>query len=175
LININKSVRTFSCSCPYCVLAPPYRTKASVSLVLTVLPASSYKHTSAVVVIMALNQDLSCGSLRGSVPTSFFSEMSYSPFMISGAHNVLRGLSKQSTPILLLPQSSTAVNAELSLCDLHEYSLCWAPVAHACNPSYSGGRDLEDRGSNPAWANSSQDPISKTPFTIKGWRNGSRP
>jgi hypothetical protein len=34
-------------------------------------------------------------------------------------------------------------------------------VAHACNPSYSEGRDQEDRGSKPAWANSSQDPISK--------------
>jgi hypothetical protein len=28
-------------------------------------------------------------------------------------------------------------------------------VAHACNPSYSGGRDQEDRSSKPAWANSS--------------------
>jgi hypothetical protein len=27
-----------------------------------------------------------------------------------------------------------------------------APVAHSCNPSYSGGRDQEDRGSKPAWA-----------------------
>jgi hypothetical protein len=34
-------------------------------------------------------------------------------------------------------------------------------VAHICNSSYSGGRDQEDRGSKPAWANSSQDPISK--------------
>jgi hypothetical protein len=25
------------------------------------------------------------------------------------------------------------------------------PVAHTCNPSYSGGRDQEDRGSRPAW------------------------
>jgi hypothetical protein len=30
----------------------------------------------------------------------------------------------------------------------------WA-LAHACNPSYSGGRDQEDRGSKPAQANSS--------------------
>jgi hypothetical protein len=28
------------------------------------------------------------------------------------------------------------------------------PVAHTCNPSYSGGRDQEDRGSKP-WTNSS--------------------
>jgi hypothetical protein len=34
-------------------------------------------------------------------------------------------------------------------------------VTHACNPSYSGGRDQEDRGSKPVWANSSQDPILK--------------
>jgi hypothetical protein len=36
-------------------------------------------------------------------------------------------------------------------------------VAHACNPSYSGGRDQEDRGSKPAQANSSRDPILKNP------------
>jgi hypothetical protein len=30
------------------------------------------------------------------------------------------------------------------------------PVAHACNPSYSGGRDQEDLGFKPAWANSSR-------------------
>jgi hypothetical protein len=31
-----------------------------------------------------------------------------------------------------------------------------APVAHACNPSYSGGRDQEDQGSKPAWGTLSQ-------------------
>jgi hypothetical protein len=36
------------------------------------------------------------------------------------------------------------------------------PVAHVCNPSYSGGRDQEDHGSKPAWAYSSARPISKT-------------
>jgi hypothetical protein len=41
----------------------------------------------------------------------------------------------------------------------------WAPVAHACNPSYSGGRDQENRSSKPAWANSLQDPILKEPIT----------
>jgi hypothetical protein len=41
-------------------------------------------------------------------------------------------------------------------------------VAHACNPSYSGGRDQEDHGSKPAWANSSLDPILKKPFTKIG-------
>jgi hypothetical protein len=40
-----------------------------------------------------------------------------------------------------------------------------ALVAHTCNPSYSRGRDQEDGDSKPAWAKSSQDPISKKPFT----------
>jgi hypothetical protein len=34
-------------------------------------------------------------------------------------------------------------------------------VAHACNPSYSEGRDQEDCSSKPAQANRSRDPISK--------------
>jgi hypothetical protein len=29
------------------------------------------------------------------------------------------------------------------------------PVAHACNPSYSGGRDQEDGGLKPVWEKSS--------------------
>jgi hypothetical protein len=41
-------------------------------------------------------------------------------------------------------------------------------VAHACNPSYSGGKDQEDCGSKPAWANSSWDPILKKTITEKG-------
>jgi hypothetical protein len=32
--------------------------------------------------------------------------------------------------------------------------LSQVPVAHACNHSYSGGRDQEDQGLKPAWANS---------------------
>jgi hypothetical protein len=31
----------------------------------------------------------------------------------------------------------------------------WAPVAHACNSSYSGGRDPEDLSLKPAPTNSS--------------------
>jgi hypothetical protein len=38
-------------------------------------------------------------------------------------------------------------------------------VAHACNNSYSGGRDQEDHCSKAAQVNSSQDPILKK--TIK--------
>jgi hypothetical protein len=39
----------------------------------------------------------------------------------------------------------------------------WVPMAHTYNPSYSGGRDQEDCGLKPAWANSPWDPISKKP------------
>jgi hypothetical protein len=37
-----------------------------------------------------------------------------------------------------------------------------APVAHACDPSYSGGRDQEHWGMKPVRANSLQDLTSKT-------------
>jgi hypothetical protein len=40
--------------------------------------------------------------------------------------------------------------------------------SHTCNPSFSGGRDQKDQGSNPAWANSWRDPILKKPNTKKG-------
>jgi hypothetical protein len=30
------------------------------------------------------------------------------------------------------------------------YYVSWVLVAHTCNPSYSGGRDQEDRGWKPA-------------------------
>jgi hypothetical protein len=42
-----------------------------------------------------------------------------------------------------------------------------APEAHFYNPSDLGGRDQEDHVSKPTWANTSQDPISKTPTTKK--------
>jgi hypothetical protein len=48
------------------------------------------------------------------------------------------------------------------------FGLSQAMVTHTCNPSYSEGRDQKGHGSNPAQANSSQDPISKIPITKKG-------
>jgi hypothetical protein len=36
-------------------------------------------------------------------------------------------------------------------------------VAHACNPSYSGGRDQEDCSSKTVRANSLRDPLEKNP------------
>jgi hypothetical protein len=44
------------------------------------------------------------------------------------------------------------------------------PMAHACNPSYLGGREQEDCSLKPALANSSQDPISKNPS--QKWAGG---
>jgi hypothetical protein len=44
----------------------------------------------------------------------------------------------------------------------------WAPVVHACTPSYSGVRDQEDCSLKPAWANSCWDPILKKDNTKKG-------
>jgi hypothetical protein len=41
-------------------------------------------------------------------------------------------------------------------------------VAHAYNPSYSGGRDQEDHGSKPAWVNSSTKTYLEKPFTKIG-------
>jgi hypothetical protein len=49
----------------------------------------------------------------------------------------------------------------------------WALVAHACNPSYSGGRDQEDHDSKSALANSLKSYLKK-PITKKGWWNDSR-
>jgi hypothetical protein len=39
---------------------------------------------------------------------------------------------------------------------------CQWPVAYACNPNYSGGRDQEDRSSKPALANSSRPCLQKS-------------
>jgi hypothetical protein len=41
-------------------------------------------------------------------------------------------------------------------------------VAHACNPSYSGGRDQEDYSSKPAQANSSSRPYLEKKNHKKG-------
>jgi hypothetical protein len=62
---------------------------------------------------------------------------------------------------------------------MHFVNLIFLEVAHlwfkqivqlgTCNPSYSGGREQEDRGSKLARANSSWDPILKKPITKNGW------
>jgi hypothetical protein len=45
---------------------------------------------------------------------------------------------------------------------LRMFHFSWVPVTYACTPSYSGGRDQEDRSSKLAQANSLQDPILKS-------------
>jgi hypothetical protein len=45
--------------------------------------------------------------------------------------------------------------SNVPLSSLKEENFSWVPVAHACNPSYSGGRGQEDLGSKPAWGDSS--------------------
>jgi hypothetical protein len=46
------------------------------------------------------------------------------------------------------------------------------PVAHAYNPNYSGGRDQEDFGSKPAWANCSVRPYLKEKKKKKNHKKG---
>jgi hypothetical protein len=56
--------------------------------------------------------------------------------------------------------------------------LGWVPVAHVCNPNYSGGIDQEDSISKPAQADSSRDPISKKTHHKNGlaeWFKSSSP
>jgi hypothetical protein len=48
-------------------------------------------------------------------------------------------------------------------------SLTQALVAHAYNPSYSGGSDQEDRDVKPVRENSSTRLFQEKPFTKKGW------
>jgi hypothetical protein len=44
-------------------------------------------------------------------------------------------------------------------------------VTDTCNPSYSGGRDQEDRSSKPAQARSSRPYLKKT-NPKRGWQSG---
>jgi hypothetical protein len=57
---------------------------------------------------------------------------------------------------------------------LKNEAYCWVPVAHACNPSYSGGRDQEDHGLKPAPGKLYPRLYLEKPFTKKGWWSGSR-
>jgi hypothetical protein len=45
--------------------------------------------------------------------------------------------------------------------DFFKNKISQAPVAYAYNPSYLGGRDQKDHGSNPTQTNRLRDPISK--------------
>jgi hypothetical protein len=67
----------------------------------------------------------------------------------------------------LTPCALVCFHGEL-VCDLNIIRK-WMLVAHACNTSYSGGRDQEDRGSKPARANSLTDSVLGIPITKKDW------
>jgi hypothetical protein len=56
---------------------------------------------------------------------------------------------------------------------LKNIATCRVPVVHACNPSYSGGREQKDHSSRTVQTNSSGDPILKIPNTKKDWWSGS--
>jgi hypothetical protein len=63
--------------------------------------------------------------------------------------------------IYKLPSHIQLVYSSLTIMD-------GAPVAHSCNPSYSRGRDQEDRYSKPVQANSSARPYLEKPFSKTG-------
>jgi hypothetical protein len=54
-----------------------------------------------------------------------------------------------------------------------ESQLSQALVAHACNPSYSGGRDQEDTIQNQPQENSSQDPLLRKHNAKQSWWSSS--
>jgi hypothetical protein len=58
--------------------------------------------------------------------------------------------------------------------NLRRHDHCLQNGMDYCNSSYSGGRDQEDYGPNPARESISSDPISKKPITKNGlvaWLN----
>jgi hypothetical protein len=78
-------------------------------------------------------------------------------------HKITRNMKKSGSMITQKEQNNNSRNRYEEDID------GWVPVADACNSSYSGGRKQEDRGSKPVRANSSQEPISKTPSQKKQW------
>jgi hypothetical protein len=51
------------------------------------------------------------------------------------------------------------LETSMNLVSAKNPQVTWVLVAHTCNPSYSGGRDQEDQGLGPDWADSLRDPI----------------
>jgi hypothetical protein len=51
----------------------------------------------------------------------------------------------------------------LCVAQTNHYNFSWVSVAlaHICNPTYLGGKALEDQSSRPAWVNSLQDARAK--------------
>jgi hypothetical protein len=58
----------------------------------------------------------------------------------------------------------TPLNSELANFFFKLYPQSRAPVAHVCNPSYSGGRDQEVHSLKPVWANSLRPYLKNTHY-----------
>jgi hypothetical protein len=78
-----------------------------------------------------------------------------------------------SESFLTISSCTLSITQYLRIRLLRDASISQELVAHACNASYSGGRDQENPGLKLAWANSSQD-LSKKPITKKVWSSSSR-
>jgi hypothetical protein len=57
--------------------------------------------------------------------------------------------------------------------ELEKAMLCWALVAHTCNPNYPGGRDEKDCDLKPDQDKQLPRLYLKKSITKKGWWNGS--
>jgi hypothetical protein len=67
-----------------------------------------------------------------------------------------------------LSSNPSAAKKKKMLYIREKYTFNWEPVAHVCNPSYSGGRDQEDCGLKSAQANSSRRPYLEKTHHKKG-------
>jgi hypothetical protein len=74
---------------------------------------------------------------------------------------------------ILLRYNYTVCNITVSTSIQWLGILSWTPVAHACNPSYSGGRDQKDHALKLDLVNSSVRPYLKKDLHKRGW-SGSR-
>jgi hypothetical protein len=70
---------------------------------------------------------------------------------------------------VLINNNNNELSILIFILQIKKHWLAGSWLAHAWNPSYSGGRDQEDCRSRPVLVNSWQDSISKLPNTKKGW------
>jgi hypothetical protein len=97
------------------------------------------------------------------------------PLSLHAPENPFHGTScyrEDSEPLGLLPCVGTSQRGHCRWLFKNAHHL--GTGGHVYNPSYSGGRDLEDGCLKTAWANSLWDPILKKLITRKGWWSGSR-
>jgi hypothetical protein len=69
--------------------------------------------------------------------------------------SLAEALGQKETPrASVTPWGFVLCKCEALSSNLNQKKKSWVLVAHAYNPSYSGGKDQEDHGSQSAWANS---------------------